>query len=128
MDPFEEKIMNRRLFLKVAGALIAALTIPLSKLTAEEHVRPISVNTFAGGETTGPEEIASFITPRIRLLEPVEIYNYSRGGPPSLAREFDEGEVITKEELDSIEGYTFNPGAPGFFEVLIETGAAELVT
>ncbi len=63
---------------------------------------------------------------RVRVISDFEVRN---SGDATLGdRSFKIGDIVTKRDVDAVDGYVFNPEAPGFFELLLRDGLAELVT
>lgn len=104
--------LNRRQFLQssCAAAAVAVAGVPALAIAYE---------------TSGPEEAAS-LAPRIRLVDDFQIRGYSNGGPRSTEfdRDFEIGQVLTKEDVDSVSPYPYDPTQPGWFESLVEWGIA----
>ena len=102
--------LNRRQFLQssCAAAAVAFAGIPALAIAYE---------------TSGPEEAAS-LEPRIRLVEDFQIRGYRS---TEFDRDYVVGQVLTKEDIDSVSPYPYDASQPGWFEMLIEQRLAEYV-
>ena len=102
--------LNRRQFLQSSWAAVAVAGIPALAIAYE---------------TGGPEEAASLVR-RIRLVSDFQIRGYSNGGPRSTEfdRDFEIGQILTKEDVDGVSPYPYDVSQPGWFEMLTEQGLA----
>ena len=100
--------MTRRDFLKTSAVLPFVVALPCI---------PVLTGTF---ETSGPEEVAS-----LRLVSDFQICGYSNGGgPTAVDRDFEIGQILTKEDVDTTPGWPYDPEQPGWFEMLLEQDLA----
>ncbi len=111
--------LNRRQFLQSSCAALAVVGVPVLAYSGLErsNYRLNNFNSFAGFETDGLE-------PRIRLVEDVQIRGYRS---TEFDRDFEIGQILTKEDVDSVSPYPYDASQPGWFEMLIEQGLAEYV-